>query len=158
MHFATKILRRKSKLSAAVGIAAILLAAGCAPQSPIATEAIAPASTPDRTVLLSVPFAFDSHRLQPESYGQLDNLAAAMLSQELSGYRFQVDGHTDRAGRFGYNIALSRLRADAVVNYLTARGVPRGLMFAQGFGYAVPADPVNPYSPANRRVEVTSIR
>ena len=80
-----------------------------------------------------------------------------MLSPDLAGYRFEIDGHTDRSGRFAYNIALSQLRADAVIQYLAARGVSPGAMFAQGFGYTTPADPANPYSPANRRVEVVSI-
>jgi flagellar motor protein MotB len=44
------------------------------------------------------------------------------------------------------------------VSYLAEHGVPPGLMFSQGFGYTVPADPANPYSPVNRRVEVSSIR
>ena len=108
--------------------------------------------------MIPVNFDFGSHVLRPESYATLDTLAAAMVSQQLAGYHFDIDGHTDIVGRFAYNVALSILRARTVLDYLAARGVPRDSMRAQGFGYLRLFDPANPTSSANRRVEVTSIR
>ena len=154
MPFGTNLVSRSA---AAFGlVASLLINTACTTPGP--NPAFVQQTSPDRIVLLSVPFAFDSHRLRPDSYLELNNLASAMLSPDLSGYRFEIDGHTDRSGRFAYNIALSQLRADAVIQYLASRGVPPSMMFAQGFGYTMPADAMNPYSPANRRVEVVSIR
>ena len=112
----------------------------------------------DRTAIISVNFDLDGHRIRPEYYASLDAVAAAMLSQQLAGYTFIVDGHTDVSGRLGYNLALSLLRAQAVVDYLSARGVPREVLRPQGFGPLNLLDPGDPYNPDNRRVEVTSVR
>ena len=69
-----------------------------------------------------------------------------------------MNGHTDVVGRLGYNISLSGLRANAVVDYLATRGVPRERMRAQGFGPLQPFDSYNLRNPANRRVEVVALR
>ena len=82
----------------------------------------------------------------------------AMNDRRLAGYHFDINGHTDITGRLAYNIALSILRAEAVVDYLASRGVPRDVMRAQGFGPLQLLDPANPRSGVNRRVEIVSIR
>ena len=141
----------------------VVLAAGlaaCAPPPaplPPVVEAPPPV-TPDRIVDLTVFFDFNSHTLRPESYALLDNLARALQDRRLSGYHFDINGHTDLSGRLGYNIALSTLRAATVVDFLAARGVSREAMHIQGFGPLQLLDTANPFSPANRRVEVVSIR
>ena len=136
----------------------LLSLAGCVQPMAAADPGQSVATTPDRTAVISVNFNFDSHTIRPEYYPALDAVAQALVSQQLAGYSFEITGHTDRAGRFAYNIALSVLRARAVVDYLAARGVDPSRMRAQGFGYLAPLDPGSPYSPVNRRVEVTSIR
>jgi outer membrane protein OmpA-like peptidoglycan-associated protein len=108
-------------------------------------------------ILVTIGFDFDSARIKPEYYSTLDNIAAAFRDPSLAGARFDINGHTDITGRFGYNVALSLLRARAVVNYLAARGIPPELMHAQGFGPLQLADPANPRSPINRRVEIVAI-
>ena len=147
-------------LLAGAGLLTLEMAA-CAPTPPppmAADPGPVAATTPDRTMIISVNFDFDSHRIRPEYFHDLDAVADGMASPQLGGYSFDVSGHTDRAGRFAYNVALSLLRARAVVNYLALRGVARERMRAQGFGYLAPLDPSNPYGAVNRRVEVTSIR
>ena len=103
-------------------------------------------------------FDFDSYRIRPESFALLDNAAVALNDPQLYGLMFEVNGHTDISGRLGYNISLSMLRAAAVVDYLTARGVPRERMRPQGFGPLQPYDAYNLRSPANRRVEIVALR
>ena len=142
----------------APGIAALawlVAAAGCAPVPPPVFYA-APAF--ERRIVSAVNFDFDSYRIRPESFPLLDNAAAALNDPQLGGLRFEINGHTDVTGRFGYNVSLSLLRAAAVVDYLAARGVPRERMRPQGFGPLQPFDAYNLRSPANRRVEIVSLR
>ena len=112
----------------------------------------------ERRIVSAVNFDFDSYRIRPDSYALLDNAAIALNDPQLAGLRFEINGHTDITGRLSYNIALSQLRAAAVVDYLSARGVPRDRMRAQGFGPLQPYDSFNLRSPANRRVEIVALR
>ena len=139
--------------------AAFLLAglAACVPPPPPEVAAPVPVM-PDRIVELTVFFDFDSHTIRPESYVLLDNVVQALNDHRLAGYHFDINGHTDIIGRLGYNIALSQLRAAAVVEYLVVRGIPRETLRIQGFGPLQLLDPSNPASPANRRVEIVSVR
>ncbi|MCC7283287.1 MAG: OmpA family protein, partial [Acetobacteraceae bacterium] len=75
----------------------------------------------------------------------------------LARFRFEINGHTDVAGRLGYNLALSELRAASVVDYLAGRGVERARLKPQGFGPLQLLDPANPRSEVNRRVEVFAV-
>jgi outer membrane protein OmpA-like peptidoglycan-associated protein len=136
-----------------------LLVAACQPAGPM-TTAYAPSSyapPPDRRVLLTVNFAFNSYRIPRDAQPLIDNLAAALLAPELAGAQFfTIDGHTDVVGRLGYNLGLSTLRAGAVLDALAARGVPVARLRAQGFGPLRLLDPTNPRSGVNRRVEVVA--
>ena len=128
--------------------------AGCAPG-----QGYGPAGAyADRRIISSVTFDFDSYRIQPQTYPALDNTAIALNDPQLAGLVFEINGHTDVIGRFGYNVALSSLRANAVVQYLASRGVPLERMRPQGFGPLQLLDPYNPRDPANRRVEIVARR
>lgn len=65
-------------------------------------------------------FAFDKATLTPEAQANLIRTAA--LVREGGDDTVTVTGHTDAKGEDGYNLALSRRRADAVVAWL--RGQP----------------------------------
>lgn len=133
--------------------------AACAPaQVPVAYDASAQAPAFERRIIGAINFDFDSYRIRPDSYVLLDNIAVALNDPALYGLRFEVNGHTDVVGRLAYNISLSSLRANAAVDYLASRGVPRERMRAQGFGPLQPFDSYNLRSPANRRVEVVALR
>ncbi len=116
------------------------------------------AASPNRVLTMTVYFDFDSHHIKPESYRDLDAVARAFADQRLSGLRYDINGHTDIVGRLAYNVALSQLRAQAVVDYLAARGVSRDDMRPQGFGALELINRASPASPENRRVEIVSVR
>jgi outer membrane protein OmpA-like peptidoglycan-associated protein len=70
--------------------------------------------------------------INPISYPLLNNLAAA--SGKCPVVSFEVGGHTDSDGPLDMNMALSKNRADAVVDYLAKQGVPADRMSAVGYG------------------------
>ncbi len=71
-----------------------------------------------------------------------------------------IAGHTCSVGPEDYNLGLSERRANAVVGYLSANGIGRARLTAQGFGEAQPvADNASRDGRAqNRRVELTPNR
>src|SRR5437763_4595191 len=68
---------------------------------------------------VSVPFKFNKFTLDNQAKQELDKLAGEIKS----GRRFfiAVEGYTDKTGSKQYNEALSRRRADSVVQYLVAK-------------------------------------
>jgi OmpA-OmpF porin, OOP family len=105
-------------------------------------------------VLEGVTFESGSARLQPGSYVELDSIAQVLLANRT--LRVEIGGHTDNAGTPADNQHLSTLRAEAVRNYLVAKGVPFQQMVARGYGSTVPRTPdTTPRGrAANRRVEI----
>ena len=105
-------------------------------------------------VLEGVAFESGSARLQSGSYVELDSLAKVLIA--TPGMRIEIGGHTDNSGSPADNQHLSALRAEAVRNYLVAKGVPFQQMVARGYGSTVPRTPdTTPRGrAANRRVEI----
>lgn len=111
--------------------------------------------TPDPTVDLLVQFDSGKATLQPLGRQQLDQLAMAFARPELLQARFEIGGHTDRVGSHDYNMKLSADRANAARDYLSKQhGIALDRLSTQAFGYTRLADPANPTSGANRRVEI----
>lgn len=110
-----------------------------------------------RGVVLTVNFDLNSYAIRPDARDVLEPLAEALRDPVLDQFTFDINGHTDATGRLGRNMALSELRAAAVVDFLAARGVPRNRMRAQGFGPLQPLTPANPRAAVNRRVEVFAV-
>ena len=108
-------------------------------------------------------FEFDSATLrQPQS--RLDQIAAA-LQADPSITDVDITGHADRLGSLQYNLRLSQRRADAVRDYLVAKGVEPGRLKAYGRGETQPvvfctdkqrSELIKCLEP-NRRVEVEQI-
>jgi len=67
-------------------------------------------------------FDFDQDVLRPDARATLD--AQAKWIKHYAGLRFSVFGHTDLTGSLDYNFDLAKRRADAVVGYMLARGIP----------------------------------
>lgn len=104
---------------------------------------------------VTVPFKFDSYRLKEDAKQQLDNLVTE--KGKLRRYFIAVEGFTDRTGSMQYNEALSRRRADAVVQYLvTKHDVPIYRIHMIGLGKFKPVDEGRKRASRakNRRVEV----
>jgi OmpA-OmpF porin, OOP family len=104
---------------------------------------------------VTVPFQFDAYRLDDAAKQALDGIAAGIKSDRR--FFIAVEGYTDATGSAQYNEALSRRRADAVVQYLVARhDVPIYRIHMIGLGKQKPADDANSRSARarNRRVEV----
>src|SRR5262249_27002321 len=82
--------------------------------------------------------AFDtgSASLTPKSLDQIDNVAAILKASPES--TVTIGGHTDNMGSESSNLALSRARANAVVNKLTDEGVGSSRMRAEGYGSEKP--------------------
>lgn len=109
-------------------------------------------------------FDFDTATLRPDGKAKLDELITQVNTfRNVSS--IVVEGHTDRIGSESYNEALSRQRAKAVSDYLSAAGaIPaeRIRVVAQGERNPVQACEGESSSQAliqclepNRRVEVT---
>ncbi|HKU38771.1 MAG TPA: OmpA family protein [Polyangiales bacterium] len=112
-----------------------------------------------RSTLITLPgaalFRPDEWGLLASSHAELDRVARAL--REQGERRILVVSYTDEAGEHGYNVDLSRRRAEAVAEYLAARGVPRNKLITRGMG---PNNPVASNSTeagreANTRVEIS---
>jgi outer membrane protein OmpA-like peptidoglycan-associated protein len=105
-------------------------------------------------VLYGVTFATDKSRLETESYGVLDQVAASLVANP--GVRIEIAGYTDSTGSTARNMRLSAARAQAVRAYLARRGVAPERMRTKGYGPANPvASNATPEGRAqNRRVEL----
>lgn len=109
---------------------------------------------------ITVMFATGSAMLTPAAERALAPLGRALSSQELAGYRFRIEGHTDTVGDASLNQALSERRAAAVREYLVNKfGVSPQRLEAVGLGdtqLLVPTPPQTPNA-RNRRVQVVNI-
>ncbi|TGE01273.1 OmpA family protein [Methylobacterium nonmethylotrophicum] len=101
---------------------------------------------------LVVNFDYNSDQLTPAARANLDEFAKALRDARLKSASFVVEGHTDGRGGDDFNLGLSSRRANAVVKYLSGRGVEAGHLSAKGYGKARPLAS-DPLDPANRRVE-----
>lgn len=106
-----------------------------------------------------VTFATGSANINPGFYDSLNSIAESLIQYPNS--LIDVYGFTDTTGSDATNQRLSEQRADAVANYLAARGVARSRIATRGYGESYDylrvktADNVN--QPLNRRVEIKII-
>jgi OOP family OmpA-OmpF porin len=115
-------------------------------------EARAPA------VALDIKFGLNSAELTPEAKDVIKQLGTAMASDQLSGFHFALEGHTDSTGTRDKNIALSQKRAESVRQYLVQNfHIAPDRLNAVGKGPDEPLDAANPASPVNRRVQIVNL-
>ncbi|NNG05764.1 MAG: OmpA family protein [Inquilinus sp.] len=106
----------------------------------------------------NVVFELGSADLTPQALTVLDELGAALASEQLSPYDFRISGHTDATGPESFNLTLSERRAQAVEDYLSAKfGIDKSRLLTVGMGENQPVDPNNPFSAQNRRVEIINL-
>jgi outer membrane protein OmpA-like peptidoglycan-associated protein len=104
---------------------------------------------------VTVPFKFDKYTLNDEAKQNLDQVADAIKADKR--FFIAVEGYTDKTGSRQYNEALSRRRADAVVEYLVAKhDVPIYRIHMIGLGQEKPVEDASnrAANAKNRRVEV----
>ena len=107
---------------------------------------------------LDIKFGPNTAVLTPEAKEVIKQLGTAMASEQLSTFRFQIEGHTDTSGRKDRNMALSKERAMAVRSYLIANyGIKPDRLEAVGRGSDDLLDPANPTSGVNRRVQIVNL-
>lgn len=80
-----------------------------------------------------IEFALNSDVIRSTSFDKL-NHAADIIKTLDNTNKFLVIGATDTRGSAEYNLKLSQRRADAVVKYLNTKGVPFGMLIAEGRG------------------------
>jgi outer membrane protein OmpA-like peptidoglycan-associated protein len=74
--------------------------------------------------------------LRKESNTELERLVKLM--KDVPSLKIEISGHTDNTGSASLNESLSQNRAQAVVDYLTSKGVSVSRMTAMGYGDARP--------------------
>ena len=94
---------------------------------------IARGDCPKVATSVLIPFGSASVTLTDAARAALDQLAPC-----LSRRNYLVGGHTDNRGSPANNRALSKERAQAVVDYLVDAGVPAGRVTAVGYGESRP--------------------
>ena len=112
------------------------------------------ASLPPAAKSFSLYFLEGTTEMTPTSAPKLDEIRAEIARRP--GAEVQVTGHTDTVGSDADNDALSRKRAEEILNLLASKGFDRKIMTAVGRGEREPQIPTgdNVSSPVNRRVEV----
>lgn len=81
-------------------------------------------------------FDFGKATIKPEGKKRLDDAIARFKDKQLE--QVVITGHTDRFGSAQYNEKLSQKRADAVKDYLAAKGVDKSKITASGKGSTMP--------------------
>jgi OOP family OmpA-OmpF porin len=104
----------------------------------------------------TVNFKFNSDKLNNDAKMALDQMV--MDQNHYKRFFVAVEGFTDKVGSAEYNAALSRRRADAVVEYLVAQhDIPIYRIHMVGLGDQKPVEDTRTRAAnaKNRRVEVT---
>lgn len=104
----------------------------------------------------TVNFKFNSDKLDADSKAALDQMVTSQ--NHYKRFFVAVEGFTDKIGAAAYNDALSRRRADAVVEYLVgAHDIPIYRIHMVGLGEQKPVEDARnrAANAKNRRVEVT---
>jgi len=89
-----------------------------------------------KIALRNIFFDVAKATLRPESNGELERLVKLM--KEVPNLKIEISGHTDNTGSATVNETLSQQRAEAVVQYLTTKGIAASRMRAKGYGASVP--------------------
>jgi outer membrane protein OmpA-like peptidoglycan-associated protein len=101
-----------------------------------------------------VTFAFNSADLTADATKNLDAIAEVFI--EFPDTDLMIEGHTDSVGNEGYNMNLSKKRAQSVVNYLKSKDVANSRFSVEAFGESRPRfdNATKEGQAKNRRVEI----
>lgn len=110
-------------------------------------------------VLRNIYYEFDKSNIKKESFQYLDKLASWL--HENPTLHIEIGGHTDIKGMETYNKVLSQTRVNAVMLYLTAKGIGGERLSAIGYGSERPLasnDDENEGREINRRTEFRIVK
>ena len=153
----------RSSVAVAAALALGLALSACAHNNPDSLAAGAgygatgPGSVQEfnQTVGDRVFFTTDETELSPTAQATLDKQAAWL--NQYSKYSFTIEGHADERGTREYNFALGSQRAQAVRDYLAAKGVSASRMKTISYGKERPVavcDDISCWSQNRRAVTV----
>jgi peptidoglycan-associated lipoprotein len=91
-----------------------------------------------QTVGDRVLFAVDQSTLSPQAQATLDGQVQWL--QTNSDYLAVIEGHADEQGTREYNLALGARRANSVMEYLIARGIPSSRLKFVSYGKERPIE------------------
>lgn len=111
------------------------------PPPPVTEQVKPPAPEPVAQMAKNferVFFEFESAALNAEGKAALDENASIM--QAYPDIKLEVQGHADERGTTEFNLALGQKRADAVVQYMLARGISSSRVKSVSYGEERPLD------------------
>ncbi|AEA45440.1 OmpA family protein [Fluviicola taffensis] len=125
------------------------------------------ANTVDTSINLTVGDVYVLHNLQfesgksillPNEYPELENFIRHV--EKYPNQTLLVTGHTDNVGNKGDNKMLSLERANAIKQYLVAKGINKNKIVIEGKGDEIPLDSneTEEGRKKNRRVEISIIK
>jgi len=125
--------------------------------APAAAEAENAGDCVGKARLRGLLFSHDGSEIKPVDEVMLDPVAE-VIKTRCAGKIITIEGHTSLSGSPEYNQQLSERRAEAVMRYLIARGVPAEQLRAVGYGESRPitTDPSPEAQKVNRRVTLVS--
>ncbi len=89
-----------------------------------------------KIALRNVFFETGKSDIKPDSHSELARLI--QLLKDVPGLKIELSGHTDNKGSEKLNKTLSQSRAQAVVDYLTKKGISASRLTAKGYGSSQP--------------------
>lgn len=106
-------------------------------------------------IMANIFFDFGKASLQTESISELEKIRDFL--NNIPTLQLQINGHTDNVGNANANKALSRRRAQAVVDYLVLNGISSDRLSVMGYGQERPLvsnDDEEDGRELNRRTEI----
>lgn len=110
-------------------------------------------------LLKSIYYDFNQSNLKSESFKELAKLEHIL--NENPHLKIEIVGHTDSHGGTYYNKILSQKRAEAVIKYLTSKGISKERLVALGMGEEQPLasnDDEEEGRELNRRTEILILK
>ncbi len=106
-----------------------------------------------KQALQGIQFETNKADIKPESSVILDKIVDILIQN--ADYLIEIQGHTDNVGKSTANLILSDNRAQAVLKYLTDKGLSKERFTARGFGDTKPvvSNKTEQGKAENRRVE-----
>jgi peptidoglycan-associated lipoprotein len=146
----TSIMRSIRRI-AVMALAGLALAACASNPNPNQTAGVgpgtaSPGSQQDFVVNVGDRVFFESDQTELSSQARATLDKQAQWLQIYNRYAFTIEGHADERGTREYNIALGARRAQAVRDYLTARGIDANRMHTISYGKERPVAVCNDIS------------